>query len=502
MKRIRFSIRALLILAVVTAIGIVVYQRQIQIRSTVKHFESLGGTVGYREGSFDAFHRHTGHFFATPVRLDLSRSRAGEDDLVGIEYLSRLEELYLNRTRITNDDVGEIAKCKRIKKLALWGNSRISGPSVGHLLNLPELEVLDVHETRIVPSRLGDLGKLPKLKRLIFSAEFHSQEADCFSGDVFRRLQTIESLRPVGNCFLWRFRGDDIERFCNSDISEVRRLILRDGELTVEACKAINRLDVDEFDIQSCDIDDRRLQLLDTSRLGRVDIFNHDRKVPDISLQGLTDWMPDGLDDVSVFEDYVQFNYSGRHFWTYRLSLETPPIDSELMKSWLDKGLFTIQLSHEAHLVDDLTTLVEINPAVHLQLFHHLFVWDYIRQLKRLKSLTVYYRSGSLVRFDQDSPLRSLYLFGLDQFSAESAKEIAKLKRLRWLQVRNKRRVTIDDVRPLAENQSLKFVSFSKATDEAVTFLEELCKKNKQRKREQREQEAGREEPAATNGDV
>ena len=364
MKRLKFTIRTLLLLAVVVAVGIVIYQRQIQIREVVRRFESFGGKVEYQKGTLDWFHLRTDHFFANAVTVDLSRSRAGRGDLVGIEHLSHLEKLYLNRTSIGYQDVAELAKCERLKRLALWGNSNIGSKSIDELVKLPNLEVLDIHQTRIMPVDIGKLGSLPKLERLVFSPDFHSQEENCMNGEVMRQLSTIRHLQPTGDCFLWEFDAEEVQMFCASDTSRVTGLIFRDSEFDDDACRALNTVKTRDLDIQSCDIDDRRLMLIDHSQFGRIDIFNRrEQEIPDITLEGLTRWIPPGLDEVGLHDDRVEFEHAPRFNWTFRLSINTPPLNQALLKQWIDLGMTEIQLSADKNLAGRLGCIRFGEPA-------------------------------------------------------------------------------------------------------------------------------------------
>ncbi|WP_372896007.1 hypothetical protein [Stieleria sp.] len=483
MKRIRFSIRTLLLLAVVTAVGIVVYQRHARIHSTVKRFESLGGTVRYRASVLDGFHSRTGHFWATPIEVQLSHSRIHRGGLVGIEHLESLERLYLNRTGIANDDVAELVKCKRLKRLSLWGNHNITSGAIEHLLTCPMLEALDVHETRINPSTLGRLSDLPRLSRLVFSTDFYYQESSRMNGSVMRQLASIDQLQPVGSCFLWDFDADEIQMFCQTDTSRLDKLLLRECELTDQACRAISALRARELDLQLCDLDDRRLQRIDPTRFGRIDIANRKGTVrPDITLEGITAWlptgMPSGLRAVGVYDGYVEFMDHLSTRWKYRLTIPTQPLSRALLQKWLDLGLKELDLNVEENLARDLELVAAINPPIDLLIRNHLFVWPFLSQMDQLQRLTLYNDVSTPLRFVDGLSLRSLSLYGRFYPNKGTFQEIAKLKQLSWLHLRNRNLVTMEDVQPLGALQHLTTVRISKLTPEAEAFLERLCAAN------------------------
>ncbi|MCS7467399.1 protein phosphatase 1 regulatory subunit 42 [Stieleria sp. ICT_E10.1] len=479
MKRIRFSIRTLLLLAVVAAVGIVVYQRHARVHSTVTRFESLGGKVKYRASFLDGLHARTGYFWATPIEVDLSHSRIRRGGLVGIEHLESLERLYLNRTGIAVDDVAELVKCKRLKRLSLWGNYNITSGAIDHLTTCPMLEALDLHDTRIVPSTLGRLSDLPCLSRLVFSAEFYHQESSRMNGSVMRQLASIGQLQPVGSCFLWDFDADEIQMFCQTDTSRMGRLLLRQCELTDQACRAISSLRAGELDLQLCDLDDRRLQLIDPKPFGRIDIANRkDTARPDITLDGITAWLPMGLRTVGVYDGYVEFIDEPSTRWKYRLTIRSRPLRRALLHKWLDLGLKELDLNVDENLARDLEIVAAINPPIDLLIRNHLFVWPFLSQMDQLQGLTLYNDVSTPLRFVDGLSLRSLSLYGRFYPNKGTFQEIAKLKELSWLQIRNRNVVTLEDVQPLGALQHLTTVRISKLTPEAEAYLERLCAAN------------------------
>ena len=119
-----------------------------------------------------------------------------------------------------------------------------------------------------------------------------------------------------------------------------------------------------------------------------------------------------------------------------------------------------------------------MNPPIGLTLHNHLFIWNSIGKMTRLRSLTVYGGNSNLVRFNEGLNIQSLHLYWYKNLGAASFAEIAKLKNLRWLQIRNGNRVTLDEVRPLANLENVTFIGLSNVTQEAEMFLDEICAKN------------------------
>ena len=480
MKRIKFSIRALLLLAVVVAIGIVVYQRQTKIRNVVLRLESYGGKVQYHPSQLDWLHTRTGHFFATVKTVDLAHSRIRRSELAGIEHLVHLENLYLSRTRIGIEDVAELAKCRKLKRLALWGNHQIGSRSIAELIKLPKLELLDIHDTRVLPVDLGKLGSMPNLQALVFSPEFRSQETDCMNGDTMRQLSSIPHLQPTGDCFLWNLDAEEVRLFCNTDTSRIDDLIFRDCELDDQACRAMNQLTADSLDIQSCDFDDRRLHLIDHTKFNRIDIFNRqDQPQPDITLNGLTRWIPAGIKRVSIFDDYIEFHYTSGFFWKYRLSLPNPRLDETLLKQWIDLGMTEITLGKAEHVADNLQVITQANPPIHLLLHNNLFIWNQIAKMSRLQALTVYGSDSNPIHFAEGMELQSLSLDNFPAPNKTTFSEIAKLNNLKLLLIKNRAPVSLIDVHPLGELKQLEYVRITYPTNEAKAFLDQIGAQNK-----------------------
>ena len=483
MRRFRFSIRALLLLALVSAIGIVVYQRQSRIREVVRRFESVGGTVEYEESRLDWFHENTGNFFAAPVAVDLSRSRVQMGDLEGIEGLTQLQRLYLHRTAIGKEDVVSLAKCRKLKRLSLWGNRRIGNSAIDYLAELSDLEVLDLHYTSITPGTLGRLGGLPKLKTLVFSSGYHTPKEDRMTGQVMRQLSGIPTLKPFGECFLWQFDSEELLMFCRAKTDHFRSLLLRDCVLDEAACKAIDSLPVTNLDLQLCGIDDEHLALFTSAPECRFDITNNktDAKTARVSLAGITSWLPRGLKEVSIYDDYVEFDYGHRWSWEVRLSHYNDRLNAEVLSRWVDLGLRKLRLMDENYLRSDLEVVLAVNPSIELSLHNHLFIWPQIEKLTNLQGLKVFSNHATPLRFSRESNLRSVYLLGQPTLNESSFRQLAKLKNLRWLQIQNEQRLTVADLKPLRDLRHLTHIITGRATDEAAALIESMETTNRQR---------------------
>lgn len=148
-KRPQFSLRMLLVITAASAIGMAVYLRQSRVRSIIVRLQSLGGTIQYVRPGPDWFHHWTSDFFASPIAIDLQRKNVGEGDLDGIGELRGLTRLYLARTKIKDSDVKQIAECKNLERLSLYGCRRLSEHAIDSLCKLTKLQVLDLHDTRI-----------------------------------------------------------------------------------------------------------------------------------------------------------------------------------------------------------------------------------------------------------------------------------------------------------------------------------------------------------------
>jgi len=147
------------------------------------------------------------------------------NEVGGLSALPVLEELSLRRLGIRNEDIGEIAKIKSLKKLSLSGNKELN--EVGGLSELPSLEELNLYETGIKNSGISGIAEIKSLKKLSLSA---NKELNEFGG-----LSELSSLEELG-LNRTSIRNESIAGIAK--IKSLKKLSLSDAGLTKEQIQA------------------------------------------------------------------------------------------------------------------------------------------------------------------------------------------------------------------------------------------------------------------------
>jgi len=99
---------------------------------------------------------------------DLERLWAGDTfvaDLAPIAKLTRLHDLDLHGTAITDESISDLAALTALRRLDLQGTN-ISDAAIATLERLPKLESLNLYRTKISNDGLARLAKLPALRHL------------------------------------------------------------------------------------------------------------------------------------------------------------------------------------------------------------------------------------------------------------------------------------------------------------------------------------------------
>lgn len=71
-------------------------------------------------------------------------------DLANLQYLPKLEKLYLARTLISDKGLVHLRQLYQLRRLSLWGTN-ISDDGLRHLARLRSLELLDIHDVNATP---------------------------------------------------------------------------------------------------------------------------------------------------------------------------------------------------------------------------------------------------------------------------------------------------------------------------------------------------------------
>lgn len=183
-RRIRFSIRTLLILIAFAAVLAFFLSRQVHRagdqRRVVTRLLNLGGTVRYdyentgdRPNEFDSkahppgpawFHDLIGdEHFQDVVLVNLRDKPITDDQLVELTRLPKLENLNLTNTKITGAGLVHIGRLSNLQYLSL-GNTQVDDDGLRHIANSERLWALILDGTNVTDEGLKHLKGLTNLE--------------------------------------------------------------------------------------------------------------------------------------------------------------------------------------------------------------------------------------------------------------------------------------------------------------------------------------------------
>jgi Leucine Rich repeat len=191
-SRFRLSVRSLLILVLVVALGLhwVTHRARTQ-RDAVAAITEAGGKVGYdweMSSTKDAYGTHLRNWsgYREPpgpewlVRLlgpdylgDVKHVflRSGTTDLVmpHVGKLDRVESLDIYSPSVTNAGMAHVRKLPRLRELSLRHCASMTGECLVNLENLSQLRNIYIEDTPVEDRDLRNLSRLPSLECLLFS---------------------------------------------------------------------------------------------------------------------------------------------------------------------------------------------------------------------------------------------------------------------------------------------------------------------------------------------
>ena len=89
--------------------------------------------------------------------LDLGITGVGDMTLTIVAMLPSLKTLLVDSTRITNDGMRQLLRCRKLSRLVVSKNPQITDDEVSELCKLPQLRSLDLSGTAIEKERIEDL---------------------------------------------------------------------------------------------------------------------------------------------------------------------------------------------------------------------------------------------------------------------------------------------------------------------------------------------------------
>ena len=463
MKRPRFTIRFLLILAALVAVVITTHQQRTPIHQAITTLQARGAKIELHPSYVPWFHRWTRNYFADPITVDMSKGNfASNEDAKSIAVLKTIERLYIPHATMNYRGVELIATLPRLKRLALWECGQIHGNSAELLSHCKSLEVVDVHGTYINGTELEAFLDLPKLQRLVFPARFTNSEDRWLNSSMIAALvDAIPSLVPVGKCYLYDVDDEDAQRFLDMDTSRVTDLLVRRGRFSDKTWRRIKELKLNELDLQHVSISDAQLALLDSSRIGTLDIyFGKDWPHDQVTSAGIFDYLREGITEIELYDNLVSFHDEARYGHRVRVSTDRDLITDRALQQWVDGGLREIKLSHIDHCRAKMEMLARLNPKLRLMLADESQHWGLIAQMTNLESLRLYPLESleKPFQFTEQHRLTMLKIGGSIEISRDDLIEIAKLKQLSWLDLDNKNTLGDRDLQLLSGLQHLETI--------------------------------------------
>jgi hypothetical protein len=196
--RFQFSVRSLLVFAVLVAIPFSWLASEIKRaknqRETVESIGKRAGRVYYAENAQltipTCLWRLFGDDFFTDVAgVSLFNNQVTDVDVEHVKTLTRLRSLTLDNTQVTDSGLGHLRGLSNLHDLSLsdtqvtdagiehlrgmlrlkelnLDNTKVTDAGLGHLRGLPQLQVLSLNRTRVTDAGLEHLRGLPKLTGL------------------------------------------------------------------------------------------------------------------------------------------------------------------------------------------------------------------------------------------------------------------------------------------------------------------------------------------------
>lgn len=166
-----FSLRSLLVLMVLSALGLGGWQRYyapyVKQRAAADALTKMGAQIQLRPVGWAWERRLLGeNQLQDVVSVHLEATAVQDQDLRWLEDLPNLERLYLARNpQLTDAGMRHLAGLRRLRRLSLW-RTGITDAGIGHLAGLRELRVLDIQRqgTTACLEHLQDLDSLQKLR--------------------------------------------------------------------------------------------------------------------------------------------------------------------------------------------------------------------------------------------------------------------------------------------------------------------------------------------------
>jgi hypothetical protein len=169
----QFSLRTLLVVMTLAScfLGWLTYERNTVRKRAVAiaTIQELGGIV-----KFDRAQPFRPHWLrpllgdnspGEVVEVNMQAAKIRDADLAHVARMTKLKQLYLYNSPITNRGMTHLAGLKELKGLRLDG-TQVTDAGLVHLADLQKLEHLDLYNTQVTNDGLTHLAGLQKLRGL------------------------------------------------------------------------------------------------------------------------------------------------------------------------------------------------------------------------------------------------------------------------------------------------------------------------------------------------
>ncbi|GAA5096492.1 hypothetical protein GCM10023210_30310 [Chryseobacterium ginsengisoli] len=142
--------------------------------------------------------------FPNLISASFTNSNLNDEGLAHVSNCSKIENLNLQDTEITNDGIKYLKNLKFLQYLRLKGNSQLTDECISHLLELENLLNLQIQETSITEDGLKKLTALKYMENITIQVQSNNY--------TFEGLLKISSKLP--DCEILA-KGDGT--FCNGE---------------------------------------------------------------------------------------------------------------------------------------------------------------------------------------------------------------------------------------------------------------------------------------------
>jgi hypothetical protein len=214
------------------------------------------------------------------------QSSVDNDALPLLLSLKKLEDLSLEGSKFTDDNLEELVKISTLRKLRLRGTG-VTAAGIKKLTDLAELEVLDLRDcSEIGNTGLEAIGGFAKLKSLLVNGENVTDEGVVFlkrltelqllvlprSQVTDAGIASLSELRKLKELDLFQAPISDVGLATFAEAKDLVKLKIRGTKVTSEGLRVIEKYEkLTELDLSETAVDDTAIEFI-SHRTSLVDV--------------------------------------------------------------------------------------------------------------------------------------------------------------------------------------------------------------------------------------